>query len=165
MKIINGYFLPQEEDQYESYFKHYENYQEEQRNALVNKSQKSGVEFPTLLEVYMRGLAASPIYGKTPAQYAFDRVNSFIAGGHSQKNLDADIWENCQLQESRSNEMKKFVTLDAFHKGPSTKKPAPEWGTKDMADRYNKVTPGQPDDTADIGPLIKLTYNVKNSRV
>ena len=68
-------------------------YQEEQRDALLDKSQKSGIDFTTLLEVYLRGLAASPIHGKTPAQYAFDRVNSFIAGGHARKDLDADIWE------------------------------------------------------------------------
>ena len=128
-------------------------YQEEQRDALLDKSQKSGIDFTALLEVYMRGLASSPIYGKTPAQYAFDRVNSFIAGGHAQKKLDTDIWEECQLQESKGKKMKKFSQLDPFHKGPNTKKPAPEWGTKDMADRYSKVTPSQPDD---IGEATKV---------
>ena len=32
MKIINGYFLPQEENQYESYLTHYENYKEKRSN-------------------------------------------------------------------------------------------------------------------------------------
>jgi len=113
---------------------------EEHRDALVKKAQKNGLPYTTLLEVFLRGLAASPIYGeKTAHQHAFERVNSFISGGHSRKKLDADIWESCQQIKVRRIKMKTLSESNP-----------PKWGTKEMADRYSKVTPGQPDDTAEL---------------
>ena len=63
---------------------------EDHRDALLMKAEKSQLSYTSLLEVFLRGLAASPIYGnKTAHQHAFDRVNSFIAGGYSKNKIDA----------------------------------------------------------------------------
>ena len=115
---------------------------EEHRDALLKKAEKSQLSYTSLLEVFLRGLAASPIYGdKTAHQHAFDRVNSYVAGGHSRKTLDADIWESTQQKNTGRTPMKRLRDV----------KP-PEWGTKEMADRYSKVVPGQPDDIGESAP-------------
>ena len=76
----------------------------------------------------MRGLACSPVSSdKTPHQYAFGRVNSFVSGGHAREKLDNDIWQS--LEEGTRHQ---------------------EWGTKDLADNYLKSTPGQPKSMGDI---------------
>jgi nicotinic acid mononucleotide adenylyltransferase len=129
---------------------------EEHRDSLLFKAQKNNFEYTTLLEVYLRGLAASPIYGdKSPYQHAFDRVNSFISGGRSQKDLDADIWDshiqnklNTTIYSSGRTDMKSFKEIS------ENKLPPGEWGTKIMADRFCKEVPGQPEDTAQIRSLI-----------
>tara|TARA_R110000822_G_scaffold52235_8_gene135352 strand:+ start:9067 stop:10395 length:1329 start_codon:yes stop_codon:yes gene_type:complete len=121
---------------------------EDHRDALVNKSDKSGISYQSLLEVFLRGLASSPIYGdKTAHQYAFERVNSFVSGGNSRRTVDADIWESYNYKSDRRTGMKKFKEL------VQDTTPA-EWGTKELASRYSKEVPGQPDDVDDIGPLI-----------
>ena len=108
---------------------------EDHRDALLRKADKSRLPYSSLLEVFLRGLASSPIYGnRTAHQYAFDRVNSFIAGGHSRLKLDVDIWESDQQKVIRRKPMKRLRDTAP-----------PAWGTKEMADRYSKVVPGQPD--------------------
>ena len=119
---------------------------EDKRDALLKKAQKYGIEYGTLLEVYMRGLVCSPIHGKKTAhQYAFDRVNSFISGGASQTTMDLDIWES-HIQNTL-NTTKELLEASG------------EWGTKELADKYCKDTPGQPDDTANIKSLINWGWN------
>jgi nicotinic acid mononucleotide adenylyltransferase len=129
---------------------------EDQRDSLLMKSQKNNFEYTTLLEVYLRGLAASPIYGnKTPQQYAFDRVNSFISGGSSQKNIDSDIWEShIQNNLNRDVSSNRRLDMQSFKKMNEEKLLPGEWGTKEMADRFSKDVPGQPDDISQIRSLI-----------
>ncbi|HIB85218.1 MAG TPA: hypothetical protein EYO59_11665, partial [Chromatiaceae bacterium] len=131
-------------------------FKEDQRDALLTKAQKNGFAYVTLLEVYMRGLVASPIYGdKTAQQYAFDRVNSFISGGRSQRTLDFDIWEtHIQNKLNTTTNINRDVTMKTFKGMDENKLPPGEWGIKELADRYCKETPGQPDDTAKIRSLI-----------
>lgn len=51
-------------------------------NSLSKKADKSGFAVEDLAKVYTRGLKMwTEETGKTPEQYAFDRVNSFISGG------------------------------------------------------------------------------------
>ena len=117
---------------------------EEHRDGLLKKAHKNSLSYTSLLEVFLRGLAASPIYGdKTAHQHAFDRVNSYVSGGHSRKKLDADIWEAHQHKdnESRRKKMKKLSDSNP-----------PKWGTKEMADRYSKVIPGQPNNIGEAAP-------------
>jgi len=56
--------------------------------SLYKKSEQSGIPFDTILEVYKRGFNVS-----LDEQTAFNRVNSFIAGGAATM-LDNDLIEN-----------------------------------------------------------------------
>ena len=59
--------------------------------CLLSKSNKAGISYGVLSEVYSRGLKAwNPKYKMTQEQYAFNRVNSFIAGGKARE-LDKDL--------------------------------------------------------------------------
>lgn len=129
---------------------------EDQRDALVKRAQKHGIEYGTLLEVYMRGLVCSPVHGsKTAHQYAFDRVNSFISGGASQKTMDSDIWES-HIQNTLNTTTDTIMDVKSFNELSET---PGEWGTKELADKYCKDTPGQPDDTANIKSLINWGWS------
>lgn len=55
--------------------------------ALKHKADKSGVPLDVISEVFARGLRAGD-----SQQHAFNRVNSFIAGGKA-RDLDNDLWE------------------------------------------------------------------------
>jgi hypothetical protein len=77
-------------------------------DALVVKAYKSGIEYDILKEVYARGLPDGQ-------ESAFNRVNSFIAGGKARR-MDADLMEP---------------------------KPPGEVGTDELTKRYADMTPGQ----------------------
>ena len=76
---------------------------EDQRDSLLNKSHKSGIPYASLLEVYFRGLLSYDLNEELQHQCAFNRVNSFIAGGKSRSEHDVDIWN-------------KYITLDEDNK-------------------------------------------------
>jgi hypothetical protein len=59
--------------------------------ALRRKSEKSGYDFNTLAEVYVRGMTTwNENSNADPMQYAFNRVNSFVSGGKAMR-LDEDL--------------------------------------------------------------------------
>jgi hypothetical protein len=63
--------------------------------ALRKKSEKTGISYDILKQVYDRGMAAWKTGhrpGASQHQWAFARVNSFIMGGPTQKTTDADLW-------------------------------------------------------------------------
>lgn len=63
----------------------------EQKLSIYKKSQKSGFSTDILEEVYRRGYSIwNESFGQTVEQFAFDRVNSFIAGGFAAE-LDEDL--------------------------------------------------------------------------
>jgi hypothetical protein len=63
----------------------------EAKLSLYKKSQKSGIPTNVLETVYYRGYSIwNESFGQTPEQFAFDRVNSFIAGGFA-RDLDEDL--------------------------------------------------------------------------
>ena len=63
----------------------------EQKLSLYKKSQKSGISTDILEEVYHRGYSIwKSTFSETPEQFAFERVNSFIAGGFAAI-LDEDL--------------------------------------------------------------------------
>ena len=65
----------------------------EAKLSLYKKSQKSGIPTNVLETVYYRGYSIwNESFGQTPEQFAFDRVNSFIAGGFA-ADLDDDLCE------------------------------------------------------------------------
>jgi len=68
---------------------------EKEYKAIVEKAAASNIPTETLLQVFTRGKSAfksgNPP-GKTPSQYGFDRLNSFINGGKAFKE-DVDLIE------------------------------------------------------------------------
>ena len=68
---------------------------QEEIEALRKKSEKTGISYSILKQVYNRGMAAwksGHRPGASQHQWAFARVNSFIMGGPTQKTTDADLW-------------------------------------------------------------------------
>jgi hypothetical protein len=76
--------------------------------SLEKKSEKSGISTDILEEVYCRGYRCwTEAFGGTPEQFAFDRVNSFIANGFAAQ-LDEDLmsekrglWDNIWAKRKR----------------------------------------------------------------
>ena len=67
---------------------------QEKIEGLENKSDKSGIPYGILKQVYDRGMAAwkgGHRPGTTPQQWAFARVNSFITKGKTYHTADADL--------------------------------------------------------------------------
>ena len=67
---------------------------QEKIEGLENKSDKSGISYGILKQVYDRGMAAwkgGHRPGTTPQQWAFARVNSFITKGKTYYTADADL--------------------------------------------------------------------------
>ena len=68
----------------------------EAKLSLYKKSQKSGFSTNILESVYVRGYRIwNESFGQTPEQFAFDRVNSFVAGGFAAQ-LDDDLLEDAK---------------------------------------------------------------------
>ena len=67
---------------------------QEKIKGLETKSEKSGISYGILKQVYNRGMAAwkgGHRPGTTPQQWAFARVNSFITKGKTYYTADADL--------------------------------------------------------------------------
>lgn len=105
--------------------------------ALYNKSQQSGFSFDLLEQVFRRGLDLwDPATRLTKEQFAFNRINSFIAGGQAAID-DVDLIEDT----------------------PSDR----EIGTPSLTQTYIKDTPGQykpPNVVKIIRKTIKRNRNV-----
>ena len=68
---------------------------ENQRESIQKKSERSGYPTSILEQVYKRGILAwTAASNQTPEQYAFNRINSFIAGGAA-ADLDEDLKQAC----------------------------------------------------------------------
>lgn len=97
-------------------------------NALHKKSEKSGVDYSTIREVYLRGLQSyDESASMTPQQWAFARVNSFVNGGATTKQDDADLWESVQRNAKFSQFAESVL----------------EYGTDAARMAYARATPGQ----------------------
>ncbi len=69
--------------------------------SLHKKATKTGIPYEVLEEVFHRGVNSwDKGYSKTPQQFAFDRVNSFVSGGKAFREDDADLQESVMLSES-----------------------------------------------------------------
>lgn len=76
----------------------------EKIEGLVKKSEKSGVPYSILKQVYNRGMAAwkgGHRPGTTPQQWAFARVNSFLTGGKTRTTADADLWKKASAAKRK----------------------------------------------------------------
>lgn len=95
---------------------------EKENKAIMEKAETSGIDYQTLLAVFNRGKTAykqNTPPGKTPSQYAFDRLNSFISGGKAFKE-DVDLAEQSKptLRDVLSKGMhtaRNMDTIDPKH--------------------------------------------------
>lgn len=68
---------------------------ESEEKSLIKKSEKSGIPFTVIQEVYTRGVNDwNEESNKTPQQAAFERVNSFINQGETFYSKDKDLNES-----------------------------------------------------------------------
>lgn len=109
---------------------HYEEIKDivEEIDGLQKKAEKSGIDYSVLRTVYSRGLETwTESVSMTPQQWAFARVNSFISGGATTKEDDADLWESVQRNKKFSQFAESVL----------------EYGTDAARMAYARATPGQ----------------------
>jgi hypothetical protein len=116
-------------------------------DGLEKKSDKSGISYSILKQVYDRGADTwVEQCNMTVEQWAFARVNTFIANGKT----DADLWEKVQL-----NNMFTEKVL--------------EWGTDDARIAYAQATPGQSSEIVDAkysaDTALKVMNNANTQRI
>lgn len=106
-----------------------------QKLSLYKKSQNSGISVDILEEVYRRGHDIwNESFGGNAEKFAFDRVNSFIAGGFARQ-VDNDLSEKC-------THIKEFVTSEK--QSDDSDDPSSRFdGTTSCTNVYKKSTPGQ----------------------
>jgi hypothetical protein len=128
---------------------------EKETVALYKKSQQCGHSFDTLQEVYRRGYLTWDLHlNETPEQVAFNRVNSFIAGGKAAE-MDQDLmekkrglWDNIHAKRARikagsGEKMRKpgskGAPTDAAIKASQTEAADPCWkGYKQVGTKMKK---------------------------
>ena len=113
---------------------------EKQIEGLKKKSEKSGIPYGILKQVYNRGMAAwksGHRPGTTPQQWAFARVNSFITkGSGTWGGADKDL-----AAKARGSKKTKKESKFQFMKSPYDD---PQFiGTDELTKRYKDATPGQ----------------------
>ena len=113
---------------------------EKQIEGLKKKSEKSGIPYGILKQVYNRGMAAwksGHRPGATPQQWAFARVNSFITKGKGTwGGADKDL-----AAKARGSKKTKKESKFHFMKSPYDD---PQFvGTDELTKRYKDATPGQ----------------------
>lgn len=109
--------------------------------SLEKKSEQSGVELETLKTIFERGLEAWD--GKqTQEQYAFARVNSYIAGGKAYE-LDSDLREKCWDGYTQKGMKKKNGKLVPNCVPVNEAGGAGDEGTTKLVKKYKKDTPCQ----------------------
>jgi len=97
--------------------------------SLYKKSEQSGISFDTLLEVYKRGFAAS-----LDEQLAFNRVNSFIAGGAATE-IDKDLLEKRGLWDNIWAKRRRI----AHGSGEHMRKPGSKGAPTDYALKHSQA--------------------------
>jgi predicted transcriptional regulator len=80
--------------------------------TIMKKAERTGIPFSTLREVFERGVFAWDDEKVTQEQYAFSRVNSYIAKGRAWT-LDADLREEKDVNDKLDN------VFEAYHTGLS----------------------------------------------
>jgi hypothetical protein len=107
----------------------------EEMDGLKKKSEKSGIPYGILKQVYNRGMAAwkgGHRPGTTPQQWAYARVNSFITKGKGTwGGADSDLAAKVKGGKKETNE-----TFSEFVE-------ALEYGTDAARMAYARATPGQ----------------------
>ena len=114
---------------------------EQDLNALFLKSVKSGHDFETILEVYIRGIEAfNEDRSGNASQQAFGRVNSFISEGSALEE-DADLLEY-QVRKDRSKSVSARVMADAQPMSTNTARRTRSVRTTRMVPRHTVIRRG-----------------------
>lgn len=127
--------------------------------SLYKKAKKSGIDFSILEQVYQRGVESwNEDINKTPQQYAFDRVNSFVAGGKAFTQDDADLSESVMLSESVAPTAQQLgISFEAgFEHHPTVTEAMKE--KKDEEDEEEKLS------FEDVANLVKILKKVSKSK-
>ena len=124
--------------------------------SLFKKSEQSGIPFDTLREVYQRGYSQS-----LSEQIAYNRVNSFIAGGAAME-LDQDLlekrglWDNIHAKQERI----KHGSGEHMRKPGSKGAPTKEALKKSQTEEYTgaeKVSKNSNDPSSRFAATSSLT--------
>jgi hypothetical protein len=83
--------------------------------TIMKKAERTGIPFSTLREVFERGVFAWDDEKVTQEQYAFSRVNSYIAKGKAWT-LDADLREEKDINTKLDTSFDKFLEATAINK-------------------------------------------------
>jgi hypothetical protein len=103
--------------------------------SLMKKSEKSGISFETLREVYDRGFSDSG-----SEQKSFDRVNSFISGGAA-ANIDIDLVEKKGLWDNIWAKRRRIAAGSKEH----MRKPGSKGAPTDYALKHSQVKENEND--------------------
>lgn len=132
--------------------------------SLHKKAEKSGIDYNILEQVFYRGLESwEASMTKTPQQYAFDRVNSFVAGGKSFTEDDADLSESVMLSESYAPTAQDLgITFEAGFEHHPTVQEAMEKGKK--KDKEDEEEDEGELSFEDVANLVKILKKVGRSK-
>lgn len=103
----------------------------ENKQAILNKSDETGISYDILKQVFDRGMAAwksGHRPGTTPTQWGLARINSFATGGETQRTTDSDLWRQHRGIDESANSSDR------------------EEGTDSLVKIYRDATPGQQDE-------------------
>ena len=114
---------------------------EQDLNALFLKSVKSGHDFETIIEVYIRGIESfNEDRSGNASQQGFARVNSFISQGAALEE-DADLLEY-QMKKDRSKSVSARVMADAQPMSTNTARRTRSVRTTRMVPRHTVIRRG-----------------------
>lgn len=131
--------------------------------SLYKKSEQSGIPFDTLKEVYQRGYALS-----SSEQVAFNRVNSFIAGGKA-ADMDEDLlekrglWDNIWAKRNRIKHGSGEHMRKPGSKGAPTEKNLKDSQTKNESINAEKISSNPIKPSNRFVATTSLTNNYKKS--
>jgi hypothetical protein len=120
--------------------------------TLIKKAEKTGIPFSTLKEVYERGASLYQEDARqTRDQFAFNRVNSYIAKGRAWT-LDADLREERIVNEELDNAFKQLLE-QTKSKEIVDRKPAESNVKKRHQELQKKII-----DEGEMKPYVKPHY-------
>ena len=133
---------------------------DEKIEALVNKSEKSGISYGILKKVYDRGMAAYKTGhrpGTTSQQWALARVNSFITKGKGTwGKADADLAKQVEMIEQINRNDWDEITEKSEYKGKSVELNNP---TKGDIKKYKVYVRN------DKGNVVKVEFGDPNMEI
>ena len=135
----------------------------EAKLSLYKKSQKSGFSTDILETVYVRGYRIwNESFGQTQEQFAFDRVNSFVAGGFA-TDLDKDLMEKRGLWDNIHAKRERIKNGSGEHMRKPGSKGAPTADAlKNSQNEEAIIEAGGPGDVRKLSPGAAQEWREKH---